>query len=147
MRVNTQGESVRKKEGFTLTEILIVLVILGVIAGLALPAYFNTVEQGRSNESRVNLSIVLMGEKVYATNSPGNNYWLPGANPPLNGAGSVNQTLNVDISTQYFDIVSITGNNAVNPKTLLVTVRRNNLFGGDGVTTRTIDQNGTLNPA
>ncbi len=142
------------RKAFTLMEVMITLVVIGVIAGLAIPAYFTTVEQGRSNEARVNLTIIRMGEKVFASNNFGN-YWLPGNNLTVNGAaaaspppytngGGVNSTLNTDLTTQFYDITSITGNNAANPKTLLVTLTRNNVQGGNGATC-TIDQNGTIN--
>src|SRR3989338_1916407 len=44
------------KKGFTLLEILIVVVILGVVAGLALPAYFSTIEKARAQEALSSLS-------------------------------------------------------------------------------------------
>ncbi len=44
------------KKGFTLLEILIVVVILGVVAGLALPQYFSTIEKSRAQEALSSLS-------------------------------------------------------------------------------------------
>ena len=41
----------RNKRGFTLLEVLIVIVILGVIAGLAVPVYTAQVEKSRSQEA------------------------------------------------------------------------------------------------
>lgn len=39
------------KSGFTLLEIIIVIIIVGVLASLALPRFFQTVEFSRSNEA------------------------------------------------------------------------------------------------
>lgn len=39
------------KSGFTLLEIIIVLIIIGVLASLALPKFFSTVEYSRSAEA------------------------------------------------------------------------------------------------
>jgi len=39
------------KSGFTLLEIIIVIIIVGVLASLALPRFFNTVEYARSTEA------------------------------------------------------------------------------------------------
>ena len=39
------------KSGFTLLEIIIVIIIVGVLASLALPRFFETVEFSRSNEA------------------------------------------------------------------------------------------------
>ena len=46
---------VRNDKGFTLLELLIVIVILGVLAGLAIPAYQGSVEKARSQEALASL--------------------------------------------------------------------------------------------
>jgi prepilin-type N-terminal cleavage/methylation domain-containing protein len=43
------------KSGFTLLEIIIVIIIIGVLASLALPKLFKTVEYSRSSEALSNL--------------------------------------------------------------------------------------------
>ena len=43
----------RKNKGFTLIEIIVVLIILGVIAAIAVPSYFNWVERSRSAEASI----------------------------------------------------------------------------------------------
>ena len=40
-----------KRSGFTLLEIIIVIIIVGVLASLALPRLFNTIEYSRSTEA------------------------------------------------------------------------------------------------
>lgn len=45
----------RNKKGFTLLEIIIVVIIVGVLASLALPRLFNTVEFSRSTEAMSNI--------------------------------------------------------------------------------------------
>lgn len=47
-----------KKSGFTLLEIIIVIIIVGVLASLALPRFFATVEYSRSTEAFVSLGAV-----------------------------------------------------------------------------------------
>ena len=55
-----------KKSGFTLLEIVIVIIIIGVLAGLALPRFFSTIEYSRSIEALVNLASVRQGmERCY----------------------------------------------------------------------------------
>lgn len=39
------------KKGFTLLEVLIVIIIMGVLAGLAIPRFSNTIEQSRAMEA------------------------------------------------------------------------------------------------
>ena len=48
----------RNKGGFTLLELLIVIVILGVLAGLALPVYTASIERSRRQEAVATLSAV-----------------------------------------------------------------------------------------
>ena len=130
----------KKKCGFTLIEVVAVIVIVGVLAGLAIPSYFSTVEQARANEARVNLQVIRAGQKVYALNDANKNYWNPGANPAV---AIINTTLNVDIATQFYDITSIAADNGVTPKTFTATATRNAVQGGDGRTI-TINQNGAF---
>lgn len=46
-----------KKSGFTLLEIIIVIIIVGVLASLALPRFFNTVEYSRVTEALNSLGV------------------------------------------------------------------------------------------
>jgi type IV pilus assembly protein PilE len=46
------------KSGFTLLEIIIVIIIVGVLASLALPRFFSTVEFSKSTEALSALSVV-----------------------------------------------------------------------------------------
>ena len=48
----------KNKSGFTLLEIIIVIIIIGVLASLALPKFFKTVEYSRSSEALVSLGAI-----------------------------------------------------------------------------------------
>ncbi len=48
----------KNKQGFTLLEVVIVIIIVGVLAGLALPLFFKTVEYARGTEALASLSAV-----------------------------------------------------------------------------------------
>ena len=85
-------------KGFTLLEILIVIVILGVVAGLAVPVFTSSIEQSRSNEAQNNLNAIYMGEKIYAVNHS-STYWLP---PGGTTIPAINATLNLDLTAQYY---------------------------------------------
>ena len=45
----------RIKKGFSLVELLVVVVIIGVLAAIAIPQYTNTIERSRRMEAVVNL--------------------------------------------------------------------------------------------
>ena len=50
--------AINNKKGFTLLEIIVVIIILGVLAGLALPRLFSNVEFSRSAEALNSISIL-----------------------------------------------------------------------------------------
>jgi type II secretory pathway pseudopilin PulG len=110
--------------GFTLTEILIAGVIMAVLAGLAVPAYFRTMEQSRSNEALSNLAVIHMGQKIYRINN--GTFWNGG-----NGlaVGVINTALNIDISAVYYTTIDIT---AVAGTSYTAKLTRNNVSGGAG---------------
>ncbi len=98
-------------KGFTLLEILIVIVILGVMAGLAVPTYIRNVEQARAEEAKVNLYTIYTAEKVYKVNSrsksqPEGKYWVPGENQ---SAAMINKALNINLADpKYYTVFGIT---------------------------------------
>ncbi|MBI1976422.1 MAG: prepilin-type N-terminal cleavage/methylation domain-containing protein [Candidatus Omnitrophica bacterium] len=55
----------RKQEGFTLLELMIVIVILGILASIAIPAYTKTVERAKQGEALHWLGMVRESEVRY----------------------------------------------------------------------------------
>jgi prepilin-type N-terminal cleavage/methylation domain-containing protein len=112
------------KRGFTLTEVMIVLTILAVLAGLAVPGYFRTVEQSRANEALTTLNIIHMGQKIYRLNNA--TFWNGGANATT---ANIMNNLNVDISPIYYTDIDFSG---VGANGYTCTITRNNVQGGAG---------------
>ena len=93
-----------RKQGFTLLELLVSLVVIGAVSAVAIPNYYNAIEKGRLNEARVNLAAIHAGEKLYKAKTGG--YWGPGATNITN----INTQLNLDIATQnYTDGLYVAG--------------------------------------
>jgi len=47
-----------RKKGFTLLELLIVVIIIGILASIALPQYTATIEKARSGEAVINIGTI-----------------------------------------------------------------------------------------
>jgi general secretion pathway protein G len=63
-------KNMKNKKGFTLLEIIIVIIIVGVLASLALPRFFSTVEFSRSTEALTSLSALRQSmERCYLARS------------------------------------------------------------------------------
>ena len=87
-----------KKNGYTMTELLITLTIITILAGLAIPAYQRTVELSRRNEAITTLNVIHMGEKIFRINN--GTFWDGGNNATV---AAIDTALNVDIVPQYYD--------------------------------------------
>lgn len=62
------------KTGFTLLELIAVIIVIGILATLGLTQYTKGVEKGRTAEARATLGLIRTAQKVY------NEEW--GANAP-----------------------------------------------------------------
>ena len=58
-------------EGFTLVEILIVVVIIGILATVAIPTYFKYVERGYASDAKVQIKNILQNAELYRQETGG----------------------------------------------------------------------------
>ncbi len=54
-----------RKIGFTLTELLVVVIIVAILATLALPMLLKTLEKAKVGEAISNLNLIRTGQKIY----------------------------------------------------------------------------------
>ena len=57
------------RKGFTLIEIIVVMVIIGILAAVAIPNYTNMIQQGAVKASQYNLETIYNAQKIYYFNN------------------------------------------------------------------------------
>ena len=53
------------KKGFTLVEVLIVVIIIGILASIGIPQFAASIEKAKGGEARAGLGHIQTGEKIY----------------------------------------------------------------------------------
>ena len=55
----------KKREGFTLIELMIVVAIIGILAAIAIPAFINYVKRSKTSEASVQIKAMYQGASTY----------------------------------------------------------------------------------
>lgn len=66
------------QQGFTLVELLIVIVIIGIIAGIAIPRYMSSTVKAKQMEAKELLHQIYLMERSYFQTH--DRYWIPPSN-------------------------------------------------------------------
>lgn len=83
------------KTGLTLAELLIVVVVIGILASIALTQYSRTVQIARVREAESALRLIQGGQKVYWSRN--NDYYASDV------IGNINDNLALDLEESYWD--------------------------------------------
>ncbi len=107
-----------EKKGFTLVELMAVLVLLGVILLMAMPSITNTFRNSKELEEDEYINTVCLGAQSYMNlekDANGNKYEYPKAlkiEEDLKGKGYLRENLKVPEESESFKCVRITANKA-----------------------------------
>ena len=114
------------KKGFTLVEVLIVVIIIGILAAIGIPQFATSIEKAKGGEARAGLGHVQTAEKIYYAE---------------NEAYSPNITdLDISLTNRYWTF-SIDTVNANSSKYLATATRSGGTRDGQTIT---MDTNGTI---
>jgi len=100
-----------RQKGFTLIELMIVVVIIGILAALAIPRFMTATTKSKQSEAKGILKQIYTMERTYRQQN--NTYWGQGT---VANAGAPNAfaTIGVEIPTSAIYTYTITVANATN---------------------------------
>lgn len=131
-------KSIRNSKGFTLIELMIVVVIIGILTSLAIPRFMRTSTKTKQSEAKLVLKQIYVNQRTYRQQSTSNTYFQPGGPASAASPNALNEIwIEIGISSRYtFTIVA-----AANTFTATATA---NIDDDAAIDTWTIDQLGTL---
>ena len=91
----------KRKRGFSILELIIVLIIAGILVSISLPLFSRTKERALDKEAQANLRLIQAAERIYQ--------WEVGFYYPYSGTVSDVNTIN-----QFLKLVLQAGNWAYN---------------------------------
>ena len=129
------------RKGFTMIELMVVVVIVGVLAAIAVPIYGKYIKNARISEATGRIGEIITAAKAYAQenqDASGNPTW-----PPATPTGTI-----VDLSSSDLFSYAITAGAGANANTTGLTITATGLTGkkmagvGVAITVATIVANG-----
>jgi len=128
----------RNDKGFTLIELMIVVVIIGILAAMAIPRFMQATTKTKQSEAKLILKQIYVNERAYRQQSLANGYYIPGATASASNPQAFSEIwVEVMVPSKYS--YTITGN--VNS---FVATAAGNIDDDATLDTWTINQDGVL---
>ena len=67
-------KNLKAGRGFTLVELLVVVLILAILMAVALPLYLNAIQNSQRQTARTNMQSIATAEAAYRVQDPGHSY-------------------------------------------------------------------------
>jgi type IV pilus assembly protein PilE len=83
-----------KKRGFTLIELIIVVIAIGILATVAVPQYLKAVERAKSAKAKHALGLVAQAEKMYRAEH--DDYFAVVSGTPINVSPGIGDFVELD---------------------------------------------------